>query len=151
MTGWSIRHADCDDRDAVLQMAHRFLSADGPYGAKFQIDDEKIHGLAERMLQRSRSSLTLIAAHEGEAVGMFGMFLFDHPITGETVAAELCWWMEPEFRGTRLPYRMLQQAESWARASGAQVVEMIAPSERVASFYDRIGYDRTDVHYRKTL
>lgn len=142
-------HADESHLDALVRMAHRFLSADGPYVGRFTVDDAKVSALAAQMI--GPQHLALLAMQDARPVGMFGMFLFDHPITGEAIAAELCWWMEPEARGGKAAIQMLRMAEAWARARGASAIEMIAPDERVASFYSKVGYERTDVHYRKTL
>jgi GNAT superfamily N-acetyltransferase len=146
----TIRPVTSDDVPDVLRMARRFLSSDGPYHGRIAVNDASVCALAT-LLMDGGERLGLVAESGGQVVGMFGMFCFTHPITNERVAAELCWWIDPEARGSRLALQLLRTAETWARDAGAQVIEMIAPDERVAQLYDRIGYERTDVHYRKTL
>lgn len=145
----TVREITEGDVVAVQHMAARFLSEDGPYGGRFTANPACIAELATRMI--APGALGLIAEDDGRPVGMFGVFCFDHPITGQKAAAELCWWMEPEARGGRAAVQMLRLSEAWARDEGAQVLEMIAPSERVGKFYERVGYERTDVHYLKRL
>lgn len=142
-------HATESHRAAVVRMAQRFLSPDGPYGTRFAVDAAKVSALAAQMM--GPEHLALLAMQDDQPVGMFGMFLFDHPITGERIASELCWWMEPEARGGKAAIQMLRTAEAWARDHGAEVIEMIAPDERVAAFYGKVGYERADIHYRKVL
>ena len=99
----------------------------------------------------SPTSAGFLAEQDGQAIGMFGVFCFTHPITGEHGASELCWWVEPEARGSSAGVRLLRAGEAWARNRRAAWLEMIAPSERVAEFYGRIGYKRTDIHCLKHL
>jgi GNAT superfamily N-acetyltransferase len=145
-----IRVATAEDHDGIMAMARRFLSADGPYGDRFTLDEERVSGLTHVMVGGA-DHLVLVADVDGEPVGMLVMFVFAHPLTGEQIASELCWWMEPEFRSSRLALKLLRDGEAWAKKQGAAVIEMIAPNERVAEFYGHMGYERTDVHYRKTL
>jgi predicted N-acetyltransferase YhbS len=146
----TIRAATAADYPALAAMSRRFLSADGPYEGRMRLDETRLEALVARMTT-SAEALTLVAERDGAAVGMFSVFLFDHPITGARVAAELCWWIEPEARGSRAALAMLRRGEQWARHQGATVMEMIAPTEHVAQFYERLGYRRTDVHYLRTL
>lgn len=146
-----VRLIEVGDVEAVQRMAARFLSADGPYGARFTIDPNRIAALVTYMTTPNSDGVTFIVERDGVPVGMLGAFSLVHPILGIRVASELCWWMEPEVRGTRAALDMLRAAERWARDIGAAYFEMIAPNERVAEFYDRLGYERTDVHYLKSL
>jgi GNAT superfamily N-acetyltransferase len=82
---------------------------------------------------------------------MFGAFLFAHPITGDIMASELCWWVDPVARGSRVSTDLVKRAETWARENGAKWLEMIAPNDRVGWFYARQGYERTDIHFLKAL
>lgn len=145
-----IRPLTAEDASIVQLMATRFLSREGPYGERFAADPTCIAALAQRFLV-DPTCLCLIAERDGHPFGMFGAFYFQHPITGERVASELCWWIEPEFRGGRVALQMLRLVETWAREQGAVAFEMIAPDERVAEFYGRLGYARADVHYRTAL
>lgn len=145
-----VRVATEADHGCIMAMARRFLSPDGPYGEKFSLDEDRVSSLTKHMTVGA-DHLVLVAVATETPVGMLSMFVFMHPLTGEKIASELCWWMEPEFRGSRLALTLLHDGEAWAKKQGASVVEMIAPNERVAEFYGRLGYERTDVHYRKTL
>ena len=146
-----IRHAEPRDLPDLQRMAARFLSSEGPYGTRFQVDPSRVHVLADYMTKPNDDAAVFVAEEDGEVTGMFGVFCFEHPILGLRLAAELCWWMDPEVRGSRSGLRLLEAGESWAKDHRAVWLEMIAPSERVAEFYDRLGYERTDVHYLKTL
>lgn len=146
-----IRAALQTDVDALRRMSARFLSHEGPYGTRFTVDPAQIDVLATYMTRPGPDAAVFVAERDGAVVGMFGVFCLMHPIIGLRIASELCWWMDPEMRGSRLALGLLRRAEVWAKEHGAVWLEMIAPSERVAAFYGRLGYERTDVHYLKTL
>jgi GNAT superfamily N-acetyltransferase len=146
-----IRSACASDVDVVQRMAARFLSAEGPYGDRFRADPDRIAALVTHLTTATAAAAGFIAEQDGQAVGMFGVFSFVHPIIGDVIASELCWWIEPEARGSRIGLELLRAAEDWAKARAAVWMEMIAPNERVGQFYERLGYARTDVHYLKRL
>lgn len=145
-----LRTATLEDTAEIERMAGRFLSVEGPYFGRFKASEGAVARLLASMLSPEGFSLVLEAA-PGALVGMFGAFLFVHPLTGQTVGSELCWWVEPEARGVRLAAEMPKRAIAWATAAGAEWFEMIAPNARLEVFYEKLGFDRTDVHYVKVL
>jgi GNAT superfamily N-acetyltransferase len=80
-------------------------------------------------------------------VGMIGVHIFNHPMSGEKIGCEAFWWVEPEARGGGLG--LLKRGEAWLKAMGAKRIQMIAPNERVARLYRRRGYSKTEEHYQK--
>mgnify|MGYP001592233288 FL=1 len=132
-------------------MAARFLSEEGPYGSRFRADTSRVAALVTLFMDSARRTAGFLAEIDGAVVGMFGVFCLTHPITGDEMASELCWWVEPEARGTSAGLKLLKAAEAWAREQGASFLEMIAPSDRVAALYERLGFERTDIHYLKRL
>lgn len=147
----TLRYATRADVAEIERMGLRFLSIDGPYGGRFKTSPAALRRLLELMLQPTAFALVLEVA-PGRLVGMFGAFLFEHPITGQRVASELCWWVDPEARGASIKAgTMVKCAVEWARENGAEWFEMIAPNERVSRFYERIGFERTDIHHIKVL
>lgn len=97
----------------------------------------------------SELGVVFVSEREGVVVGMLGLLLFENPITGESTASELFWWVEPEYRG--LGVRLLKRGEQWAREMGAQQVHMIAPTPEVGQLYTRLGYDYLESAYHKAM
>jgi RimJ/RimL family protein N-acetyltransferase len=94
---------------------------------------------------------TLIVADDGsELVGMIGMWVYDHPLSGDRVAGEVFWWVDPHQRG-RLGLDLWAAAEAWAKDREARVIQMIAPNDRVARLYGRRGYQKLETTYQRTL
>jgi GNAT superfamily N-acetyltransferase len=85
-------------------------------------------------------------------VGMIGLAITEHLISGERVASELFWYVLPEARrGGGLG--LLYDAESWARAQGAQRLHMIAVTGNlgVGEVYAHRGYRLREQTYEKVL
>ena len=101
------------------------------------------------MLLHSEIGAVFVSEHDGTVVGMIGLILFEHPITGEVTATELFWWVEPEHRGHGL--RLLKRGEQWAHASGARAVQMIAPTPDLGRLYERLGYSFMESGYQKAI
>jgi hypothetical protein len=119
--------------------------ADGPYAGRFTASPGALGGSSSCCCSRGRSRWCSRRSR-GAWSGCSAAFLFEHPITGQLAASELCWWVDPEARGARARCDG-RAGETWARGAGARVFEMIAPNERVGAFYERLGFERTDIHY----
>jgi RimJ/RimL family protein N-acetyltransferase len=147
----TLRDATSADAAEIERMGLRFLSDEGPYRGRFKTSPEALRRLLELMLRPTALALVL-EAEPGRLVGMFGAFLFEHPITGQRVASELCWWVDPEARGASVKATsMVQVAVRWAQDAGAEWFEVIAPNERISAFYERIGFYKADTHHVKVL
>jgi GNAT superfamily N-acetyltransferase len=81
---------------------------------------------------------------------MLALLIYPHPFSGETTAVELCWWMEPEHRGSG-GLKLLRAAEQKAREAGATKLMLGAPSERTEELYQRLGLERVEVTYQRQL
>jgi GNAT superfamily N-acetyltransferase len=62
---------------------------------------------------------------------------------------EVFWWVEPEHRGEGV--KLLREAEKRAKHAGAQTMQMIAPTDKVAGLYQRFGYEFVEAAYQKSL
>lgn len=86
---------------------------------------------------------------ETQPIGMLGAHIFQHPMSGELVASELFWWVEPEHRGNGLAlYRAL---EGWAEERGVHKIQMVAPDERTSRVYCALGFTKVEELYQKAL
>lgn len=102
-----------------------------------------------RALVATPDGLVLVDEREGAIVGMIGVAVTAHIYSGEPVMSELFWYAPPERRGSGV--RLLKRAEAWAKAKGVKHSAMIAPDERVAAFYERMGYAALEINYIKPL
>lgn len=143
----TIRRLDENDVPTVVDMGMRFLeSAD--YREFIKGDPCRLEALI-RATTITPGMSSWVAEQDGRLVGMLGMLTFYHPMSGEHVASEIAWWVEPEARGAGI--KMLRVAEAWAKEQGATRLLMIAPNEHVETFYKRTGFARVEASYQRSL
>lgn len=125
-------------------------------GLRFRRESEYREVLAEnadKMMelasQLARSGCLVVSERGGRVVGMLGYVIFPHFLSGELVAGEVFWWVEPEERGEGL--KLLRAAEERARSYGAKNFQMIAPNDRVGALYERLGYRRVETSFQRPL
>jgi GNAT superfamily N-acetyltransferase len=140
-----IRTAIEDDIPRLVEMGRRFR-AESSY-SKYLADNP------ERMAQLGRQLLAgnglLVLERDGAVIGMLGYIVHSHFISGEVVAGEVFWYVEPEYRGEGL--KLVDEAKRRARLVGAKYLQMIAPSERVARLYRHLGYEFVESTHQITL
>lgn len=142
----TIRLATEADVDAIVAMGARFL--DTVYAQKIHANADALAQLA-RLLLASADGVIYVAEHAGAVVGMMGLLRYMHPMSGEPTVTEVMWWMDPEARGAGV--RLFRVGETWARAQGATVIQMIAPSPAVERFYARVGYEPVERTYQRRI
>lgn len=142
-----IRPATRADIPDIVDLGERHWS-ESRYGQWMAPNREVMAGLA-RALVEGEAGLVLVDDRDGVVVGMIGVAVTAHIYSGEPVMSELFWYAPPESRGSGV--RLLKRAEDWARANGVRHAAMIAPDERVAAFYERMGYAALEINYIKPL
>lgn len=149
----TIRDAVIADVPRLVEMGQRFL-ATSPYRGQIAENPAQFGIVATRCITDPDGTM-LVAEMGGIVVGMIALFVFAHPLSAQRTAGELCWWVEPEARGAGV--RLMKAAEVWARAHGAETLQMIAPMESdeakppVATVYERAGYRLAELAYVKVL
>lgn len=144
LTETRIREATADDLEAVVALGLRF-ARESEY-ARMPITESSIRTLAAWMFAHGAILLT---HKDGVAVGMVGVSVLPHMLTGRLYGAEVFWWCNPEARGHGL--RLVKAAEAWAREHGAETMQFVAPNERVERLYTRLGYTQIETAFEKDL
>ena len=79
--------------------------------------------------------------------------MFPDPNTGEMLATEFFWFVNPESRGSGL--KLLKVFEKWAKEKGCKKVIMVHLSdsmpEKIRNIYLRFGYKVAETHYIKEV
>lgn len=144
-----IRRAELSDVPAIVRMAGDFV-ASTEYRALLTLKAEFVEQLAEMLIQ-SPQALALVSTDPGgRLIGMLGVLLVPHMMSGEVIASEVVWWMDPD-SGIRDGVKMLKLAEQWAEEHGAAVLQMIAPNARTERFYELLQYQAVERSYQKRL
>jgi GNAT superfamily N-acetyltransferase len=139
-----IREATPADVEIVVSLGLRF-AREGPY-ARMPMTEASIRALAAWMFQHG---VILLTQKAREDVGMVGVAVLPHMLSGRLYGAEVFWWCNPEARGHGL--RLMRAAESWARAHGAETMQFVAPTEEVERLYTKLGYTQLETAYEKDL
>lgn len=140
-----IREANSNDLSRILEMGKKFISTTS-YNKHLNQNYEKMAELIKGLI----SIKGILVSDSGDGVnGMLGYVLHSHFISGETSAGEVFWWMEPDSRGSGV--RLLRETEKRSKEAGAKTIQMIAPNDKVAHFYQRIGYEFVEATYQKKL
>lgn len=139
-----IRKADMRDIPRLIEMGLRFIRETG-YSKHVEENPEQMRKTLDVLIPKG---LVLVADENG-VVGMIGFLAYEHPLSGEKVASELFWWVDPEHRGHGK--ELMRAAEEAARHAGARKMQMIAPTEGVEVLYRRMGYTRLEAAYQRSL
>jgi hypothetical protein len=140
-----IREATLDDLPRIVEMGRRFLK-DTKYDKHLSENPEQMKKVAELLIL---NKTLLISERDGKLVGMLGFVVHSHFISGDLMAGEVFWWMEPEYRGRGL--RLMREMERRGRLAGAMYSQMVAPNEELANLYRRRKYEFVEATYQRSL
>lgn len=145
-----IRPATIDDLDALAVMGEHFLQQT-EYAAMLACSPVHLRDFAVRCVTGAlgQSDILVSDTGDGTLTGMIGLMVAPHPFSGERVAGELFWWVEPAHRGHGV--RLLRAGEAWARAHDAVRFQMVAPNARVGHLYRRLGFAPLETTYQRTF
>lgn len=142
-----IREATEADVPRLVELGHHF-HGNSIYGAHYSWNPEYVATTCTYLITHPEGC-AFVAERDGIVVGMIGCVIGPNPLTGDRVAIELTWWVEPTARGVGL--RLLRRAEQWATAAGATSMQLGAPSQEVAQMYERMGCVLIEQIYHRPL
>lgn len=142
----TMREATVADVDALVAMGMLFLES--VYRGLIIGNAAALRATALGLIA-SADAVIYVAESHGVAVGMMGMMVYAHPMSGTRTASEVMWWMDPARRGAGV--RLFRLGEAWARDRGATIVQMIAPTPDVERFYAHAGYVPVERTFQKRL
>lgn len=143
------RMAVRDDLDSLVAMFRQFV-ASTQYRRYVGDSAEAVTGFLGSLIVNPCAAI-FVAEDAGVVVGMLGVLAYVQPMSGESVAGELFWWLNPEKRGAG--GWLLRRAEKWAKAQGAKKMTMVQPADnpRVGEMYQGFGYQQVEVMHQKEL
>lgn len=146
----NLREATVDDLDACVQLGRDFRNSTG-YQAALADSPERYRAIGDYLIHNP-DGILLVREVDGHPVGMLGAMVVDHVLSGERVAAELFWFVDPTHRGSH-GVRLFKAFEQWARDHGATRIQMVQPvwAEMVGELYKTLGYERLEIAWVKQL
>lgn len=146
----TIRPAKESDIPRIVELGRQFL-INGPYNQQVEDNPEKAAEFAFSVLHKLKGYI-LVSEGENGVNGVFSFIITPHYFSGELVATELIWYVEPSARKGGTGTRLLGIAERVARALGAKRMQLTAPTEEVGNLYKYCGgYKKIEVSYQRTL
>lgn len=146
-----IHPATAADIPEIVRMGRLFWSQT-PYSEIPYCPDSIAITCQQMIAQR----LLLVATVDGTVAGAVGAMCSPLYANRDVlVAAELFWWVEPEFRNSGIGKEMLAGIEQACRDAGVYRFSMMAfeqiELEKAAAVYQRCGYVPTERTYCKVL
>ena len=144
-----IREATPADIPRIVEMGRRFI-AESSYKNHFAENPEQMKTLAEQIISNPKGRI-LISEKDAKVNGMLALLLFPHYFSGEPIAIEVFWWVDPEARAGSTGLKLMRKAEEIALELGATKMQMVAPTERIGELYKHFGYTEVESSYQKNL
>lgn len=142
----TVRPATADDVPRIVELGVSFV-AESEYWRLGTANPDKIAVLALSLIE---SGAMFVAERDGRVVGMLGGCVVDHPMVDALIASELAWYVEPGQRGSA-GAGLLSAFTAWAVERGASVLHMVAPTDRVAEHYRRLGYTAMESSFMRRI
>lgn len=143
----TIREAVTADIPRLVEMGLQFIR-ESRYQAFVRENPAQIAVLASALID-GREHTMLVAERDGRIVGMLGLHTSPHVISGDRVAGEVVFWVDPSAKGVGI--RLMHAAERWAANHGAIAIQMVSPTEKTDTLYERCGYAAVERAFQKTL
>lgn len=141
------REATEADVDQIVSLGCQFMVESG-YSRHLAVNPEAQAKIA-KMLIAAEHGLLLVDERGGQIVGMIGVLATYHPHSGDKVMSELFWYVDPAHRGAGV--KLLKAAEDWGKEHGIAKSLVVAPNAEVCALYERLGYEKLETQYIKTL
>lgn len=142
-----IRLAGDADVARVIEMGRRFLH-EGPYRDQLA-DVPEVPTRLLAFLVTTDKCKVLVAEEDGKLNGVIAFIISPHYFSGELIACEMIWYVEPEHRKGGVAMRLFWEAEKLAKSMGAKRMQFTAPTDAVAGVYARFGYKQIEVTFQK--
>lgn len=148
----TVRAGTAEDFIPCVQMAERFWSVAG-YAESIPFDADST---VDYFVMGLNSGLFSVAEKDGKVIGfVIGVSAPCMVNRDYKVAAELAWWIEPEYRNGMDAIRLIKHIENQAQQQGCKIWSMMCleaqEPDKVESMYLRMGYKPTERSFARIL
>lgn len=145
----NLKLATLEDVDTVVKMVKVFVDQT-PYRNE-EFDPEKVRAVVVNLVRDRNRGIVIMLMKDDLPIGFLGGTLTEMIFSRKTVAAELFWWVDPQYR-TRKSLMLKEAFEFWGKRVGASYTQMSAiPDPKVERFYERSGYTFSEKAYMKAV
>lgn len=152
MSPLNVRVAGLEDMPDIIEMSRQFYNESGYPPHIFS--EERVE---ETLLFLDGQPHVIILALDGDRpCGMLIGVLTQLSFSQLKIAVELAWYLEPDFRGTRKAFDLINAYEHWAKnvvqADAVQMVSLTSLNpDKLQKLYERRGYQKMEETYVKWL
>jgi hypothetical protein len=140
-----IRPATQSDVPDLVPMARDFMAAGDHWGHRRCFDGDTFAAHASAAIAHPDCGF-FVSDRGGVVDGVIAMLLASDPFDGRVSALKMHWLGAP---GAGL--RLERHGREWAASRGATGVTMSAVNDRGAALLERLGYQRTEIIYRRAI
>jgi GNAT superfamily N-acetyltransferase len=143
-----IRKATLADVPRLVELIVQFITTTD-YKDYVRVNSPQIRCMYVRLVQ-DNNSVVFVSEVDDKVIGLIAMVKYNHPLSGDLVAGELAWWVEPVHRGHGI--ELFKAAEKWSHDNKVSSIAMTAPTGNpVEGFYRRQGYTQIETAFQKDL
>jgi GNAT superfamily N-acetyltransferase len=143
MHQYKIHRADIKDFDTVYSMAMKFAKEYSPYW-----NEDSIKDLVINFLDDWSNKIVILCPDKGMLAAVINPFILDMT---KSMATEIAWWVEPEYRDKGLGQELLEGFEIWAAGQGCNLMSMVGLSDDLGKYYEKSGYKLYERAYIKEI
>ena len=143
------REAELADLDALVDLSLR-VAAGSAAQAGVRADAAHVRSFVELAL-RNPHGIGVVAEDEGGVVGLCAFSIYPHMLSGELIAGQLCWWVDPEHRGALRGIRHLEATTAVCEAKGATLMQIQSADSQIHRVLVGLGYQKADTIYERVL
>jgi GNAT superfamily N-acetyltransferase len=116
-------------------------------------DLERFSALWKGLLESEAGVIFSFDDNDGQWAGMLGGMAYPDIYSGVMTASEMFWYVRDGHRGQGI--KLYRAFEEWARERECKVIRMVhladVMPEKVARFYEKVGFVMIETHFSKTL
>lgn len=146
------RFAKSEDRPEFIRLVHGLI-IEGWF-KDFQFDGDAVGRFFDGALDQAHH-FNMVAEKDGRLVGIFFAMSSPQLFGPDITTADICVFIEKQYRGTRLFGRLVDYYEFWARRIGAKEIHLgistYANFDRTVKLYRKLGYHSPTIMLRKKV
>lgn len=153
-TTYDLRLGDKEYKEDCLKLLKAFFD-ESPYNSS-KFSKSKVSSMYDGLIKDKTNALVLVAVYDNKPIGILVGNISEMLFSNEVVASELCWFVLPEHRKSRIGLKMFDAFEYWAKEKqGAKHIVMVhlenESSNKLTQLYNKKGYEKKEQAYMRTI
>lgn len=145
-----IKHADIQDFDAIMSMMERFANASSV--PALHNPDYDVRRIQHMLLQITQAGCVIVGYQDDKPAGMLiARIMEDAWLPHVRTLKEMAWWVEPEYRGGTLGYRLLREyvrtGERWKQSGVIDNFTLTLMTESPDFDLEKRGWRSVETNY----